>query len=82
MKQSSVNKDHQKLIKEIEALSESNQKILKKLLFIQVFGFLRLLVVLTPLVLAAIYLPPFLIDWWEIWQPTVDRFVNTFLLVK
>jgi len=51
-----------------EVLYERQKKIQRKLTIMSLFGYLRLAVILIPLVLGIIYLPPLVTKFWDQYQ--------------
>ena len=64
-KEESVRELLEKNLKWSQIIYEQNRKINRKLMWASIAGWMRLILILAPLILAILYLPPFIKDAWS-----------------
>lgn len=61
-----------------EAIYQQNKRIQRRLTTIVVFGYVKWLLILAPIILAIIYLPPFFQDVADRYRPIINTLINKY----
>ncbi|MFA6427642.1 MAG: hypothetical protein WCW16_04350 [Candidatus Magasanikbacteria bacterium] len=67
----------EKNIKWSQVIYNQNKKIKHRLTLLVLGNYFRLLLILVPLILAIVYLPPYIEDLWKQYEPLINTYINS-----
>ncbi|MFA6307824.1 MAG: hypothetical protein WCS88_00630 [Patescibacteria group bacterium] len=62
----------------LDSLDQRLKRIEKRFVWSSVFGFIKILIIVAPLIVGVIYITPFLKDFFKIYQPVYQALPNLF----